>query len=50
MVARSGQDAWPVSTVGMRKAATVREGATLVQACKQVTVGAGQGVPPHSSQ
>ena len=50
MVVRSDQEAWPVSTAGSRKATTASEGATLVQACTQVAVGAGQGMLPQSSQ
>jgi hypothetical protein len=39
-----------VAISGSRKATATSEGATLVQPCKQVTVGAGHGVPLHSSQ
>jgi hypothetical protein len=50
MIARSDQEAWPVSTAGNGTATTASEGATLVQVCRQVVVGAGQDVPPQSSQ
>jgi hypothetical protein len=49
-IARSDQEAWPVSTAGNGKATTASEGATLVQVCRQVVVGAGQDLPPQSSQ
>jgi hypothetical protein len=49
-MARSDRGAGPVSIVGSRKVTTASEGATLVQACTHVAVGAGQGVPPQSSQ
>ena len=50
MRARGGQEARPVATAGSRKAATTSDGATLVQACRQVAVGAGHGMLPQLSQ
>jgi len=50
MRTRGDHGAWLAPIAGSRKASTARDGATLAQACTQLTVGAGQGTPPQSSQ
>ncbi len=50
MITPSDHSTWSDAIAGRRKVVTANDGATLAQAGTQVAAGAGQDVPPQSSQ